>query len=54
MIDHLFIVIVILLVCGGNVGMGCKVDLTVVKEVLRRPIAPIIGFCCQYLIMPLV
>ena len=53
-IDHLFLGIVMLLVIGANVGMGCKVDLAVVKEVLTRPIAPVIGFCCQYIIMPLV
>ena len=38
----------------ANVGMGCKIDLDVVKEVLRRPIAPTIGFCCQFIVMPLV
>lgn len=45
---------IILLVIFANIGMGCKIDLDVVKEVLRRPIAPSIGFCCQFIVMPLV
>lgn len=53
-IDHLFLALVSLMVICANVGMGCKIDLVVVKEVLRKPIAPAIGFSCQYLIMPLV
>ena len=53
-IDHIFIGMVMLLVMGAYVGMGCTVDLKVVKEVLLKPIPPIIGFCCQYIIMPLV
>jgi len=53
-IDHLFLGLVSLMVILANVGMGCKVDLAVVKEVLTKPIAPAIGFSCQYVIMPLV
>ena len=53
-IDHLFLGLVTLLVIFPNVGMGCKVDLGVVKEVFMKPLPPIIGFCCQYIIMPLV
>lgn len=54
MIDHIFLGLVTLMVIIANIGMGCKIEMPVVKEVLKRPIAPIIGFCCQYLIMPLV
>ena len=54
MVDKLFIAVVTLLVVVANIGMGCKIDLAVVKEVLKRPVAPIIGFCCQFIIMPLV
>jgi len=53
-IDHLFLGLVSIMVICANVGMGCKIDLAVVKEVLTKPIAPAIGFSCQYLIMPLV
>jgi hypothetical protein len=53
-IDHVFLGLVTLMVIFANVGMGCKIELSVVKEVLMKPIAPAIGFFCQYLIMPLV
>ena len=53
-IDRLFIALVSFMVICANIGMGCKIDLAVVKEVLTKPIAPAIGFSCQYLIMPLV
>ena len=53
-IDHLFLGLVAFMVICANVGMGCKIDLAVVKEVLTKPIAPAIGFACQYVIMPLV
>lgn len=52
-VDHIFLVLVTVLVICGSVGIGCKVDLAVVKEVLVRPVAPAIGFGCQYIIMPL-
>lgn len=54
MVDRLFVGLVMTIVMLANVGMGCKVELEVVREVLRKPIPPIIGFCCQFLIMPLV
>lgn len=34
--------------------MGLQLDWKIIIQVLRRPVAPIIGFCCQFLIMPLV
>jgi sodium/bile acid cotransporter 3/5 len=53
-VDRLFVGLVMTIVMLANIGMGCKVELEVVKEVLKRPIPPLIGFLCQYLIMPLV
>ena len=53
-LDSIFLTTIIVLLLIANVGMGCKIDLAVVKEVLRRPIAPTIGFCCQFIVMPLV
>lgn len=53
-VDTLFIITVAALVVVGNVAMGCKIDLNVVYEVLRRPVAPAIGFGCQFIIMPVV
>lgn len=53
-VDHLFIGVIVIIIVLANVGMGCKIDLTVIKEVIRRPIPPGIGLFCQYIIMPLV
>jgi len=53
-VDRLFMVVLLSVIISANIGMGCKIDLAVVKEVLTKPIAPAIGFICQYLIMPLV
>ncbi|XP_059164949.1 ileal sodium/bile acid cotransporter-like isoform X2 [Physella acuta] len=53
-IDIAFNVVVVLLVVLTNVGMGAKIDFEVVKSELRRPIAPAIGLCCQFIIMPMI
>nr|KAG5693089.1 hypothetical protein BaRGS_014039 [Batillaria attramentaria] len=41
-------------VIAVTVGMGCKMEISVVKAVLKKPVAPAIGFICQYLFMPLI
>ena len=53
-LDHIFIGVVTLMVLLANMAMGCKIDLNDCKEILRKPIAPAIGFACQFVIMPLV
>ena len=53
-IDTAFQVIIILLVVMVNLGMGCKTEVSVIKATMRRPIAPVIGFCSQFILMPLV
>lgn len=53
-IDKIFVSIIILLVSIAFINMGCTLDMVVVKETLKRPVGPTIGFCCQYLFMPLV
>ena len=37
-----------------NFGFGCSLNLEIVKEIIRRPFAPAVGFSCQYVMMPLV
>lgn len=49
-----FTVSVAVLVSLNYVNMGCALDMDTVKNVLRRPIGPIVGFFSQYLAMPLV
>ncbi|KAG0427419.1 hypothetical protein HPB47_025529 [Ixodes persulcatus] len=49
-----FTVSVAVLVSLNYINMGCALDMETVKNVLRRPIGPIVGFFSQYLAMPLV
>ncbi|KAK7104424.1 ileal sodium/bile acid cotransporter-like [Littorina saxatilis] len=53
-IDIAFRVTMFAILIVTTVAMGCKTDFKVVKEVLKKPAAPIIGFCCQYICMPLI
>ncbi|XP_074645679.1 ileal sodium/bile acid cotransporter-like [Tubulanus polymorphus] len=51
-VDIVFRVAVSVLVVISTMMMGTKIDLNVVKDVLKRPYSPMIGFCTQFLIMP--
>ncbi|RUS73693.1 hypothetical protein EGW08_018540, partial [Elysia chlorotica] len=53
-IDFAFRIILFTLVGLSAIGMGCKTDLNIVKEVLKKPVAPAMGFVAQYLCMPLI
>ena len=53
-LSHSFTGLVIILVCLANVAMGCKTELSVVKEVLKKPIAPLTGMFSQFILMPMV
>ncbi|XP_054717560.1 LOW QUALITY PROTEIN: hepatic sodium/bile acid cotransporter-like [Uloborus diversus] len=53
-ISHAFTASVAILVSLNYINMGCALDLCVVQSVLRKPIAPAIGFISQYAAMPLV
>lgn len=53
-VDKAFIYTVAVLVSVAFVNMGCMLDLEIVKATLKKPIGPVIGFCCQYIFMPLV
>ncbi|CAD5229169.1 unnamed protein product [Bursaphelenchus okinawaensis] len=49
-----FVVTLIILITIANVLMGCELDMNVVYETLRKPIAPAIGFFTQFVLMPLI
>lgn len=53
-VDKAFIYTVAILVSVAFINMGCMLDLEIVKATLKKPIGPAIGFCCQYIFMPLV
>ncbi|XP_066596749.1 P3 protein-like isoform X3 [Prorops nasuta] len=52
-IDHIFTGSVIILVSLLYINFGCAMDWSVCQETLRRPIGPLIGMFCQFIIMPL-
>lgn len=53
-LDKIFIHVVIAMVIVAYINMGCAIDLQVIKQTLRKPVAPAIGLASQYLFMPLV
>lgn len=53
-IDKAFIYTIAILVSVAFINMGCMLDLEIVKATLKKPIGPVIGFCCQYIFMPMV
>jgi hypothetical protein len=53
-LDKIFLYSVIGLVSLAYINMGCSLDLKVVWNTIRRPVAPLVGISCQYLCMPLV
>lgn len=53
-IDRLFTISVVVLVAILYINFGAALDLGKVKEILVRPIGPLIAFVCQFLFMPLV
>lgn len=53
-IDRAFTVSVITLVSILYVNFGAALDVAKVKEILVRPIGPLIAFICKFLCMPLV
>lgn len=53
-IDHIFTASIVALVSILYINFGAALDLGKVKEILVRPIGPLIAFVCQFLFMPLV
>ncbi len=54
LVDKIFMGVIVAMVTIVQFLMGCKLDLEVVKEVMKKPVAPAIGFASQFIIMPLV
>ena len=54
LVDIVFRIVIGVAVSLVLLGFGCGLNLEVVKECLKKPIAPGIGLGCQYILMPLV
>ncbi|VDK79820.1 unnamed protein product [Litomosoides sigmodontis] len=51
--NRLFLSALVILIIIANMLMGCEVDAHVMLEVIKEPVAPLIGFCTQFIAMPL-
>ncbi|TKR72997.1 hypothetical protein L596_020369 [Steinernema carpocapsae] len=51
-LTKIFVSTLIVLLTVANILMGCELDLNVVWETVRKPVAPAIGFCTQFFVMP--
>ncbi|XP_023224564.1 ileal sodium/bile acid cotransporter-like [Centruroides sculpturatus] len=53
LLADLFTGLMALIISINYINMGCQLDLKSIWEVLKKPVGPIIGFCCQFIFMPL-
>jgi ileal sodium/bile acid cotransporter, putative len=53
-LQSIFTVSMVILVSLNYINLGCAMDLEIVQSVLKKPIAPAVGFVSQYVFMPLV
>lgn len=53
-IETVFRICVAVMVCGLTLVMGCELDAKLIWKHLKRPISPLIGFICQFGLMPTV
>ncbi|CDW57080.1 sodium bile acid symporter family protein [Trichuris trichiura] len=53
-LGYVFIGVLSILLCIANFIMASEIKLEVVWSVIKRPIAPAIGFFCQFVLMPLI
>lgn len=53
-VDLIFRIGLIILLILATFFMGCEVDINVIKSYAKKPVGPILGFCCQFVIMPAV
>lgn len=52
--DMIFGVIIVTFVTINYINMGCHLDFNIIKDTLKTPFGPAIGFVCQFTIMPIV
>ncbi|XP_013401061.1 ileal sodium/bile acid cotransporter [Lingula anatina] len=53
LIDQIFRYVTTTLVAIITFFMGCTLNIETVKGILKKPVAPLLGFCSQYVMMPL-
>lgn len=53
-IDKMFVNVIWAMIVLSSTGFGCTIDLKIIWSIMKRPLAPAVGFTCQFLFMPLV
>lgn len=54
LIDYIFVYVIWIMIVINSVGFGCTIHLDVIWEIMKRPLAPVVGFCCQFVFMPVI
>lgn len=54
LIDTIFVISVATLVSILYINFGCAIDWQIICETMKKPIGPLIGGVCQFIIMPLI
>jgi hypothetical protein len=50
-INTVYLIILGIMIVMYNFGFGCKIEWARIVSIVKKPVAPAIGFCCQFLIM---
>lgn len=50
-INILFLAVLGVMIIVYNFGFGCRIEWDLIVAIVKRPVAPSIGFCCQFLVM---
>lgn len=53
LLDNLFSATIALVITFLYINFGAALDFEVLKGILKKPVGPLIGFFCQYILMPL-
>ncbi|KAL7644141.1 UNVERIFIED_CONTAM: hypothetical protein RMT77_004965 [Armadillidium vulgare] len=52
-INRIFTIALTVLLFTQYINMGATIDLQIVKGIVKKPIGPLVGIFCQYVLMPL-
>ncbi|KAF6019689.1 hypothetical protein EB796_022004 [Bugula neritina] len=53
LVDAVFSYLVLVLVIIATLGLGNDIDIYAIRDHLKKPKAPLVGLCCQFVFMPL-